>query len=213
MKKLLVLGLIALLLFGCPGQEQTLPEQQPADGTPAGEETANGETPATTEEPEDTGSDFQGKGFEELASLGLPVECTVTVTDPQSGQVMTSKMYMKGENFRSETTLPQEQGMECSKMISVMVDEKFYWSCEDGEVMPGYDWVMIDMSQIETEEGETDSEFAQGSYSAEYYEDLPETSFSCVPGVFGDEKFAVSGKIYDMTELLTQMQDYDFPEQ
>lgn len=223
----------AMLLLGCPGGQPAASEQgtgaqtsepgtqggqpQGTPQTPGGQ--PSGTTPQTT--PQSNGSqggstpnggsqgvnptDLLGMGMAQLAQLGTPIKCTVTVTDRE--ETMTATMYLKGQNIRYETPVSTGAGA-IENVVTILKGKTAYTGM--GQMMGTIggdsqcDWISIDTSEVAAQ-GDVETYQNQGGLTPEELEQLPPASFSCNPDAFGDEKFDTPGKVCSMDELLGEL--------
>jgi len=192
----IVLGLVLGFLFlGCVGEAPGTPSAPLAEPTTGGPAAGGGEPPAAP-----AGLNLEGMGYMELAALGIPVECDVSVTDGETGEVVTSRMYIQGENLRVEPEISTEV-CEGPVIITNMDENAMYTGCSGGQgMMPGCPWIeitiepgaMVERSAPSTSDGEEDADL----------ETIPASSFSCRIGTFGAEKFRPDGHACNLEEMM-----------
>jgi hypothetical protein len=174
-------------------QEQTQGQAQEQAGAGASGGTgSSGETGGSGSSQGGSGTeDLAGQTFEALAGLGVPLVCDISVTS--EGKTTNMKVYMKGsDEVRSEFSTDTA---ECPKMISIMKGNSYYSSCESGEIMPGCKWMQVD---FDPETAGTTS----GAGEPPDYTDVPPAKINCVPWVYDASKFAVSGKVCNLNDMM-----------
>lgn len=192
MKEYLALLVVALLVFGCTGGSESTSAKEVS---PAG---YNQEANKEMIEPEeqtpapDNGGDITSKTISEIMGLGVPVVCDITI-DNEFGK-LDATLYMKGESFRQDAVITNDEGTQ--KVTVVYSNKKYYTSVpeEYKSQMAGCEWLEVDVPE---------GNGASQATSVEGIKNLPETSYSCGPGVFGDEKFEVSGKTCTMQDIMS----------
>ena len=218
--KVLIISVLSLmLLFGCTGPSQT-PSEETKDSGDAMEDTMEETadepmeetteeqmeetTEETMEEPEE--ETLEGKNYNELAALGVPLECTMKVD--YDGAMTQSKVYLKGDGqVRTEVVI---EDAPCDKFIYILKDDVGYMGCEEGsifgEIEQFEDCNWLEFS-TEEPEGETTSGDTTVTYSATTpaLEDVPSTEIQCAPWVVDSSKFDVSGKVCNLDQMMEDL--------
>jgi len=150
-----------------------------------------------------SGDDLAGKGYEALAAMGVPLQCDITTTS--SGKVMNMHVYMKGSaEVRSETTVAGAE--TCAQMVTVMKGNTVYMGCVDGDIMQDCKWLQMSIEPT----GETTP--TAGTASPPDYADVPPADIKCTPWAYDASKFAVSGTVCNLDDLMKGYGDYQIPE-
>ncbi len=184
--------LAGLLVFGCVGTPSDGGTTQETGGatTPTTEETTEESTPETTEEstaeePETTepsgdGMDLTDLTYLELAALGVPVECDVTVSS--QGMVYTAKMYMAGED-----KIRYESSYAGQDTVAIMIDDVTYIKLDPPYA--GCEWIM---SEGNLAEGTETPEAGTSMHTTvPDLEGMASTDYECKPWTYDDSKFTV----------------------
>lgn len=187
---LLSLLLCGLLLFGCLG---------PSETTKPG--TQNATKPTTTKP--STGTGTQGtvdpltiSTYSAAVAAGVPLECTAVV----SGETM--KYWVKGDKMLMSGTTGGRP------LTAVLKNNDVYMklSAEDkasyAQMGLTCDWFLMKGEENETTSGGAmePTSIDTTSYSG------PNVKWSCSAALFGDEKFATTGKSCTGEDLLNAMQ-------
>ncbi len=201
MKVLLGLVLISLLLVaGCTGGEQApQAKETQSKGSVTTPIQSGGEVQSGTEEktPESKTWDLGN-----MMSSAVPTYCTV---DYSSGEFSgSSKMWIKGDNLRVETTTKMPGSNEDIESVMIAVGDTTYIKNTDGNVLGSTtqkdcDWVSLNTKELEACMPEDEQTEETGYDFESSYEETP-SSYNCAPGVFGDEKFHPEGKVCDLTK-------------
>ncbi|MDD5096813.1 MAG: hypothetical protein PHY95_04855 [Candidatus ainarchaeum sp.] len=222
MKHILAVLLVAILLFGCAQQGEatqagtggttgSTPETGASGttGTGATGETATGaeaETGTTGDSTEVAATGETGTGtetgatgvtmdtwsMETLAAMGVPMHCTVTYSGEMTG---TFDIYVLGQKSAMSGTFATAAGDQ--EMSYVFKDNKIYMPASLFAGMPGFEgcvWV-------------TRSAEATASTETTVSTETVPATFECVPGVFGDEKFATEGTECDFNTAMASVCD------
>lgn len=221
-KNLIVILLaFALLVSGCIAVGGTTETQEEvSDDTTEQEEEeqetgeAEGETAEneTDEEEEETDGEVDLTGLDYLAvlSLGVPVECDITVTD--QGETTTVKLYAQGEDqIRWESEMEEIEG--CTKFIYIQKADSVYFGCEGGNYPPGSSCNWLQMTVEEGDYEEYDEESYETSFETYDYEfeALSSTQIACKPWLYDASKFETPGNVCDMdTYIEEMMQQYTY---
>ncbi len=197
MRKMIVLSIILLLfIFGCSSQAPAKTTQEKTVNQ-KNERAENDVPPSLPSEASSLATKVENKGYAALIALGVPLECDVTLHDAKIQGTM--KLYIKGKKFRAQSELPEST--QCKKSITLFTDQTLYSSCEGSQIMPGCQWIRFSLSEEQVQT-------SANSVSPTALQKIPNTDFSCKPGLFGDEKFSVgSEKVCDLTELVKQIQN------
>ncbi|MCI0503952.1 hypothetical protein L0Y65_04535 [Candidatus Micrarchaeota archaeon] len=212
-----IMLVVGMILFGCTGpanppaggqagsgiqtegqtqQEQT--QQQDQQGPQAGEQEQQQTQEQQQEQEQATeGDGLAGQTYEALATMGVPLQCDMTVNST------TVKVYMKGgDEVRSEVAITQE-GSTCGKMVSIMKGDDFYMGCADGTLFPQCDWLHMT--------SETTGASGPASSEPPDYSEVPPAKINCVPWIYDASKFATPGKVCSMDDLMQGYQQGDYP--
>ena len=199
MRYVFVLLIAALLLFGCPGEEQA-----PAEEAPPAVEAPEAEAPEAEAPPEEEGPqgiELDSWSLEALATMGAPIHCTWSETTPE--YTSSYDIWVNGDDYMAEgstTTAGQT-----TPATVVMKDKKMYMQLpEPGMTITGEedcDWLLIDYERLGEAMPEEEGEVETG---APEFEDKEGVTYSCFADVFGDEKFSTPGKVCDMTDFMLQ---------
>ena len=210
MKMLFGMLLVAMLLIaGCPGGAPQETAQTGGPSTPAGTAPSQPGTVPSGQEPagqetQQEGSPFDSWDMQAMVAMGQPVYCTVTVKE--EGMTATSKMWLKGENMRIESTSSMEGETYTSTIV--MKNEVMYMSQQEGSYgmdgMEDCDWQLLDSKKLEACMPESEEPSETGTFDMETYEATP-YEYHCEYAAFGDEKFATPGKVCDLTQQLCDM--------
>lgn len=184
-------ALLGILLFGCVGSGTQTTGPQAAASTPTSGDAGVGEV----------SNQFAGKTFEELAKLGVPVECDVSYKIPVAEVENTkTKMYVKGSQLRVDTQM-MSGGQNLGATIIMRGDGFAYSQFEDKSLLNSMtggkmmcDWIKVDV--------DTGSVGSIGDYK-----DEDKVNLDCKPSMFGDEMFAVSGKACTMDDIQRAMME------
>ena len=204
MEKLLLFGTLCLMVLfaGCIETGPT------TEGQEAGEEMEEEqeEEEETTQEPPEDQVDLEDLTYLELAALGVPIQCDVTVTSGTETQTM--KMYMQGE-----TRLRYEYTFGTYDMVTIMRDDTTYFTNMMADEYPDCEWFVIEAVE---EEEETEPSQMDVSVEAEDFEDLPSTSFECSVWVYDDSMMmppptATTCTMDEWMDIL--MAEYEMPEE
>jgi len=179
---------------GAGTQEQA---QEQTQGQAQTQEQASGQQADSGSSGGDTGDDLAGMGYEALAALGVPLQCQMSVAS--EGGTFNAKVYMKGTSeVRSEGSAPEG---ECSNTVTIIKGKKYYVSCVGAQIMDGCDWMEFTMDDSEA------PPTSGGSYQAPDYSDIPPAQISCQPWVYDSSKFATSGNVCNLDEIMNQYKD------
>lgn len=221
-----ILLVLALLVFGCTGQASVggnvsanvsangssggsagsgapgsaanntpQPPPQPPAGTGTNVSSSGGGT-ATG------GTDFSNKGFDGLLALGIPLTCTVTT---ENGSM---QMYMNGKGVTRVEVPATSSESTCNMTVILMQGNKFDMSCAQGSMMggsggpfAGCDWLEMTYNASATSgAGSTSS----GSSDASSVQKAKPAQFSCQPWVPDASKFATSGNVCNLDQMMKQ---------
>ncbi|MEM3030138.1 MAG: hypothetical protein QXH27_00230 [Candidatus Micrarchaeia archaeon] len=193
---LVVFGM--LLLAGCEGaptQQNVSGPGQPTPSQPAQPATPAQPAPSVPTQPEV--QSLLGMGFAQLVALGMPVRCTVTTTE--GGRSITTNLWLRGSNFRTETRPPEMtepiitvvRGGETYLQVGAQMKQAF------AAMGKNCDWL-----RMTPQEAAQPPAGGAEAASASELESIPPTNFQCNPDVFGDEKFATPGSVCSYADLL-----------
>jgi len=216
LKILVIFALCGLLLFGCTGEAKTpTTPGAPASGGNAvsGANTSTGTSGSSgssaTGSSGNTSSsgaatDFSNLAYSQLAALGLPVQCDVSITS--ASYSMKYKIYMKGSEYRVEMPMSAAYSGAYGCKNSIVTFSKgndLYMGCDSGQLMQAYgcDWLKITSNTTSSSSGSSGST-TSSSFTSSDLEKLPSTSFSCSAWLYDASKFTASGKVCTMDDIL-----------
>jgi len=186
MKKIIVLLIFGLMIFGCLG-----PAPPPTGGgtTPTG----NGTTPTDGGTPPTGGGTSQGtiSTYAAAAAAGLPLTCTVTSPEGQTTQIFIkgNNMYMAGSSGGQPFEIISKGDTMYSK-LSDEVKQSFLQAANKS-----CDWIAFTQGGEVTTGTPVSPPADTGAYTG------PAATWSCSPGLFGDEKFTPVGNSCTMEDL------------
>ncbi|MDD5339766.1 MAG: hypothetical protein PHV13_00780 [Candidatus ainarchaeum sp.] len=193
--------LLSILVFGClgpsvpsggsdqGGQQQGGGQQT---GPQAGGNESNGSQPSggnsngggTTP----GGNNLANLAYGELIALGVPIQCDITTTS--GGNPVTAKLYKgAGPDMRVESPAA---GGPCATMVSLMIGDKYYVGCDQGEVMPGCQWLVFTQNKSA----------GAATYEKPDYSSLPASQIRCIPWVFDASKLAAPANACNLDDLM-----------
>jgi hypothetical protein len=195
LKFLLVFGLIVILIFGCTSQSNSGDADSSSGNNGPNASGSPDNSFGDSDLPPDTGSgsdDLSGMAYGALIGLGIPLECDITTT--YESETTTMKVYMKD----SETMLMEvdvsSQNPECGTSLVMVKDNVAYMSCTNGPIFLDCDWYSVEM--------ETTSGDATETYTAPDFSSVPSSDINCVPWTYDESKFATSGEVCTMEDLI-----------
>lgn len=194
MKKLFLVSILAalLLLTGCvqtPGQtvgNAQKPETKTGAGV-AGEQKQN----------------YDEMTMGGLMNLGVPIKCTITYNYPKEKMSGNVVEYILNKKIRIETQ--QTLGGTTTANLVIAKDEGTYVQLTpemkmDGGFYANCDWLFYSSEKEEQSGYEVNEDESIG---AEYASLGYEYTFHCEPAMFGEEKFATSGKVCNINEMMS----------
>lgn len=199
---LVLLIVIGLVMFGCTGGSTPTGDkkvQETKNGNAGQDIPVNGSKTETASEG-NPADNFLGKGYAELAALGVPLDCDVRTKDA-NGKEASIKLYMKGQKFKS-TAKGDIGGSGCSGFTTILVDNVAYMGCETGELLQSCKWLKMDLTKAKDSTGNA---LASSATTSDSLSKIPKTDISCKPGLFGDEIFVVSGKVCDLSDMFKNL--------
>jgi hypothetical protein len=217
-KSLLVLGIVAMFIFGCTspnqnggssttsGSNHNQPTDQSGSSDGSGDQSGSGnqDSGSSNGGSSDGGSsgssnptDLSGMTYAAIMALNIPVECNITTT--YEGTTSIVHIYYKDSaNWRSEMLTPQLES--CQKTISIFKDDEVYTGCEDGSMIPGCDWFLSVMDTETTENLQQNIEdLPASSYD---YSDIPSSNIDCALWIYEESKLTPSGVICTQEDLM-----------
>ncbi|MFH1447602.1 MAG: hypothetical protein ABIG39_01955 [Candidatus Micrarchaeota archaeon] len=190
MKVYLVLAIVALMLFGCSGPSETTSAKKV---TPDNEPGASGTTGQNDggQDSQPANQDIGSKTISEIMGLSVPVVCTIATEEPYGK--LDAVAYMKGGSFRYEATITTSEG---TQEITLVYKDNAYYTSVPKEIQGQTDckWIVIESSNSGT---------GTQAMTADDLKNMRKTDYSCAPGVFGNEKFEVSGKTCTLQDMMT----------
>lgn len=233
-----ILLIAGLMIAGCTGNSGTGTSAQPSGGTPStgttggttsGNTTAGTTTSGSTGTTGTTGAsgttagtatsgsnastsgsqggnDLLGKTYAQLVGMGVPVQCDVTITE--NGKTVQTKLYLDGNQMRSEYTVPSSEGSTCTQYVTIVKDSTAYMGCANGNLFPdtgGASNPFAGCKWMEFTANKTAATGATGGVSqAPDYTNIPATQISCTPWVLDPSKFVIDGKACDLSQIMGQ---------
>lgn len=194
MKKLFLVCILAalLLLTGCI---QT-PEQ--SVGNEQRTETKTGAGVAGEQK-----QNYDEMTIKGLMNLGVPIKCTITYDYPKEKMSGNVVEYILNKKIRMETQYTVE-GMTTTS-LGIAKDEGIYVQVTPkmktgGGFYANCDWLFYPLEEKEQSGYEVNEDESVG---AEYKSLGYEYTFHCEPAMFGEEKFATSGKVCNINEMMS----------
>ncbi len=192
-KAIIAVLLAAFLVFGCTGPSGPSGgaaqggQQQPA-GT-GGQQGGGQQTGGNGNQPSGTNT-LAGLAYGELMALGVPIQCDILTTSGENP--VTAKLYKgTGPDIRVESPA---SGGPCATMVSLMKGDKYYVGCEQGEVMPGCQWLVFSQTASSGTPG--------ASYQKPDYSDMPPSQISCAPWIFDASKLEAPANACSLDDLM-----------
>jgi hypothetical protein len=185
-----------LMLFGCASAPEDGSAKEMSGGPSV--ETGDADEPVETGVGPASGSesgstDVAGKTMAQLVDLGVPVNCKIRVRSEAGTSEAT--LYLKGESFRIETVVNTEG--ETYEALAILRGGRYYVAIPEDQkqYMNGCDWIM----------GESAEGVESSDMSIQDIKGIPESDYTCTPGVFGNEKFETPGKACTFEDIMMGM--------
>ncbi len=199
MKKCIVAGFLAigLLLLGCTTQVQQNPDiNLTTTNASGGEGNASG-----SETGEAGGIDLKGLGYEQLVTLGVPIECEVISNESGLETQMTLKI--KGDKIRGNGTVNTgSENIDSAFLISG--NDVYVWLAPQDRqsVLANCSWLRMTADESQSKMGIDPTEDLKTSGAG----------YECKLGSFGDEKFAAPAEgVCDFGSLLRKFMQMTSP--
>jgi hypothetical protein len=212
-KMLIVLVLAGLLIFGCTGQQPAANgtannaagtgngasaasgTQQPAASGGAGAGASAGAASSGTGGPGNTGSPASGGAnqaaiatYAAAMAAGIPLECTVTANgQPMTIDIKGENMYMMGQSGGQTYEMVYKGGVSYMKLSADM-------KAAFAQMGKNCDWLAIAANETSSSGGVSPPASADSVQA-------PDVAWSCVPGLFNDDKFLTPGASCSMSDL------------
>jgi hypothetical protein len=196
--------LLSILVFGClgpsvpSGGSDQAGQQTGGNASTSGQQTggneSNGGQPSGggnsngggTTPP--GGNNLADLAYAELLALGVPIQCDIITTSGENP--VTAKLYKgTGPDMRVESPAA---GGPCATMVSLMIGDKYYVGCDQGEVMPGCQWLVF--TQTESTGAAT--------YEKPDYSDMPASQIHCIPWLFDASKLEAPANACNLDDLM-----------
>lgn len=183
-----IMLVFGVLLFGCVNE--TTPEQPDQTFT-----CPDGSVVSTLDNcpPEEPPINLEGKGFDELVELGLPIECNV-ILKTDSGKFNYS-LYIKGEKLK-QVYLAYDQSSQLSRHTSIWRGDGYiYYKLESPYPAPESgittEWVMLASSGGKCDSFKINESETEGLPD---FMDEEKTYLDCVVVSFDDSFFETDWK-------------------
>jgi hypothetical protein len=204
MKKIIIVLLASLLVFGCLGPSpadsanQEMQQQAASDSSTAGNgsEAPDSTTQDTEQETQDIFDAATVATYSAAMAAGVPLECTVLV------EGVAQKIYIRGENMMMSTTT---QGTTYNVVAK---DDNIYMEL-DAQTKDSYSQMGMTCDWLVMEGGDDQSGGMQSSSGSESVDVSSYTDsnvqWTCSAAMFGDEKFATPGATCTFEEIMQGM--------
>ena len=209
---ILAILVFGILIFGCTGSGTTNVKTDNSvnpggnHGTPSGNKTPTDNSPppkndvsANVSVVTDTSQGLAGLGYAQLIALGVPIQCDVTST--YKGVTTKMHFYINGKSSM-RVEIPNA-GQSCGNSVMIMQDKKIYTSCSGSQLMPGCDWLSFESNA--SAQGGAGGAVNTGASETPDFTDVPATQFNCEPWVYDSSKFATSGKVCSLSDIMKNL--------